>query len=236
MLMDQRSAFTETAVAIHAMAVLLILSFPSLSHAESVSISHKGGFTFFASGGRTFALPRQLHYSCLPSVLSSDKSCPESKTIPSASEYVLWSGVRLEKPEFEVIDYAYILKAQELGLVRSREAIRSGLETVTLNVPQRDPSLKYFIATKLKDAQGNPPVSSCTVGEWHRSKIGRSEYTTGTGSIAFFWKPGVLVSFRWAEPLCQKWPEIYSFIQAHMKDAYEEPPSSMSAEAASKPK
>lgn len=96
--------------------------------------------------------------------------------------------------------YQALLNAETQGRVISKNSPRKGLETwrVQDEIKGLAPAI-WYVATELKDADGNSPVLGCDDVD--------PKYDRCT--MAFIWQTGIAVDMRMRAKHGPDWPEIY---------------------------
>jgi hypothetical protein len=103
----------------------------------------------------------------------------------------------------EPTGYKLIELAQSQGWIAQRKTLRPGLDAIDMKhvvgpSGQYIDQVTYYVATKLKGADGLPPVAACD-----------TTHPEGMGGTGFMWRPGIWAGTRMNQKHCTDWPEIY---------------------------
>jgi len=103
------------------------------------------------------------------------------------------------RPSTDTSRYQTLLDAQANGRVLKREVMRPGLEVWHLRESGGSSLSVWYVATTLRDSNGQPPVLGCDAGNAILDRC----------TMAFVWKPGQAVDLRFRASHGPDWPEIY---------------------------
>ena len=96
--------------------------------------------------------------------------------------------------------YQALQIAANEGRVLDRGELRPGLEVWRVKDVNRGmPVALWYVATGLRDAEGDPPVLGCA------ERDPKSDRCT----MAFRWRPGISVDLRFRAKNAKDWPQIY---------------------------
>lgn len=102
--------------------------------------------------------------------------------------------------------YELIKLAEQNDWILHRRTVRPGLVQLTMRDGAGPNGYRmsyqdYYLATAIKDSEGNPPVARCA-----------GEGGDATGGAGFEWQPGIWAGVRMSSDKCKDWPEVYSEI------------------------
>lgn len=103
-------------------------------------------------------------------------------------------------------NYRFIEEADRNGWIAERKMIRPDLERIDMKHvvgPSGNyiDDVSYYVATKLEDRSGLPPVATCS-----------QNTVDGGGGTGFMWQDGIWAGVRMNQKHCADWPEIYQAV------------------------